>query len=231
LSNKIFTHTQAMKAKAEASVAREPGLRERKKADLKRRIADTALALMRERGFERTTIDEIVKRVDVSQPTFYKYYPSKEAILREHGMTTFGALIQDQLARSGSVAERMRRFLQGVARQMSADRDLWYAIAISNAYNPIRDPELLTSAEAATRVVEAAIEQGRKQGEFTSAYTARRLASLLEGIVFRVCVEWGANYPVEHALDHALDEAFDLFLRAARPQPGDKPARKRRAAR
>jgi AcrR family transcriptional regulator len=219
-----------MKAKAEAATPeREPGLRERKKADLKRRIADTALALMRERGFERTTIEEIVKRVDVSQPTFYKYYPSKEAILREHGMTTFGALIQEELARTGSVAGRMRRFLRGVARQMSADRDLWYAIAISNAYNPIREPELLTSGEAATRIVEVVIEQGRKQGEFTSAYSARRLASLLEGIVFRVCVEWGANYPVQHSLAGALDEAFDLFLRAARPQPGDKVSKKRKA--
>lgn len=221
-----------MKAKAEASTPeREPGLRERKKADLKRRIADAGLQLMRERGFERTTIDEIVKRVDVSQPTFYKYYSSKEAILREHGMTTFGALIQEELARTGSVAERMRRFLRGVARQMSADRDLWYAIAISNAYNPIREPELLTSSDAATRIVEAVIEQGRKQGEFTQAYSARRLASLLEGIVFRVCVEWGANYPVQHSLEDGLDEAFDLFLRAARPQAGDKAPKKRKASR
>jgi len=43
-----------------------------------------AIALIRERGYERATIDEIARRADVSQPTFYKYYPGKDAILREH---------------------------------------------------------------------------------------------------------------------------------------------------
>jgi AcrR family transcriptional regulator len=216
-----------MTAKPVDTVARQLGLRERKKADLKRRIADTALQLMRELGYERATVDEIVRRVDVSQPTFYKYYPSKDAILLEHGMTGFAALLTEEVARGGSVTTRMRRFLQRVARQMSSDRELWYAIAISNAYNPIRDPELLKSSQASTRVVEAAIAQGQRDGEFTQAYTARRLASLLEGVVFRVCLEWGANFPQRHALTGALDEGFDLFLRAASPRPGDKRARRR----
>jgi AcrR family transcriptional regulator len=93
-----ITKTFVQPAQA-ATPAREPGLGERKKADLKRRIADAALALLRERGFERTPIEEIVKGVEASQPTFYKYCPSKGAILREHGMTTFGALIEAELAR------------------------------------------------------------------------------------------------------------------------------------
>ncbi len=206
----------------------ELGLRERKKADLKRRISGTALQLFRKRGYEGTTVEEIVRRVDISQPTFYKYYPSKEAILIEHGMSGFAALLTEELARTGPTATRIRRFLRAVARQMSSDRDLWYAIAISNVYNPIRDPELLQSSDAATRVVEAVIAQGQRDGEFTAAYSSRRLASMFEGILFRVCLEWGARFPDEHPLEQSVDEGFDLFLRAARPQPGDKPARKRR---
>jgi AcrR family transcriptional regulator len=218
-----------MDDKATISEARVPGLRERKKADLKRRIADAAIALIRERGYEGTTIDEIVRRVDVSQPTFYKYYPSKDAILREHALTGFAALLSDELARSGSIALRMRRFLRAVAEQMNADRQLWYAIAVSNAYNPIRDPELLSSNDAATRGLELTIEEGQRRGEFTLAYPARRLASLLEGIMFRVCLEWGASFPNAHALTDTVDEGFDLFLRAASPQPGDKPGKPSRA--
>jgi AcrR family transcriptional regulator len=196
-------------------------LRERKKADVRRRIAEAAIALVRERGYEAATIDEIVRRAEVSQPTFYAYYPSKDAILREHALSGFRALIADELERQGTIATRMRRYLRSIAGRISADRKVWYAIAVSNAYNPVRDPELLRASDASTRVVEAIVAEGQRRGEFTVAYSAERLASLLEGIMFRVCLEWGARFPDEHPLEHAVDEGFDLFLRAAEPRPGD----------
>jgi AcrR family transcriptional regulator len=202
-----------------------PGLRERKKADVKRRIAEAAVALVRERGYEGTTIDEIARRADVSQPTFYKYYSSKDAILREHALSGFRPLITEELARGGTVAARMRRYLRSIAERISADRKVWFAIAVSNAYNPVRDPELLRASDASTRVVEAVIAEGQRQGEFTRSYSAQRLASLLEGVIFRVCLEWSARFPDEHSLLEAVDEGLDLFLRAAEPRPGDKPRR------
>lgn len=211
-----------MKGNATAE-ARAPGLRERKKADLKRRIAEAAIAVICERGYEAATIDEIVRRVDVSQPTFYNYYASKDAILREHALSGFGALLANEVPGGSTIVERMRGYLGTIALQIAADRDLWYAIAISNAYNPVRDPELLRSNDASTRVLEVVIEQGQRQGEFTRAYSAQRLASLLEGVMFRVCLEWGAHFPDERPLPACVDEGFDLFLRAARPHPGDKP--------
>jgi AcrR family transcriptional regulator len=197
------------------------GLRERKKAALRRRIAEAALELIRERGYEAATIDEIVARVDVSQPTFYKYYPSKDAILREHAMVGFGELLAAEFVRPGTIVERLARCIAAVARQMEADRELWYAIAVSNAYNPVRDPQLLASSEAGTRVLEAVVEEGQRQGEFTRAYTAGRLASLLEGVMFRICIEWGAGFPDRRPLAVSMAEGYELFLRAARPQRGD----------
>jgi len=199
-----------------------PGLRERKKAAMRRRIAAAALELIRERGYEGATIDEIVARVDVSQPTFYKYYASKDAILLEHALVGFGELLAAEFVRPGTIVERLRRCIGAVARQMEADRELWYAIAVSNAYNPVRDPQLLASNEAGTRVLEAVIEQGQRQGEFTRAYSAGRLASLLEGVMFRVCIEWGAGFPDRRPLASTMAEGYDLFLRAARPQRGDR---------
>jgi AcrR family transcriptional regulator len=210
-----------MKNQESTSEKRFPGLRERKKADLKRRIAETAIALIRERGYENTTIDEIVRRVDVSQPTFYNYYPNKDAILRDWAVLGFASLLSNEIPTTETISGRIRRFLQAVAEQMTADRDLWYAIAVSNAYNPIRDPDLLASNESTTRVLEAVIEEGQRAGEFTSVYSAQRLASLFEGVMFRVCLEWGAGFPDTRPLSEGLDEGFDLFLRAACPRPGD----------
>jgi len=199
---------------------------------MRRRIAEATLDLIRERGYDGATIDEIVARVEVSQPTFYKYYPSKDAILREHALVGFGALLAEQLVQPGTMVERISRCIAAVAQQMEADRDLWYAIAVSNVYNPVRDPQLLASSEAGTRVLEAAIEEGQRQGEFTGAYSARRLASFLEGVMLRVCIEWGAGFPEQRPLVSTMTEGFELFLRAARPQKGDdRAAPKARAPR
>ncbi|MGH7438050.1 MAG: TetR/AcrR family transcriptional regulator [Polyangiaceae bacterium] len=200
------------------------GLRERKKADAKRRIAEAALDLVRERGYDAATIDEIARRADVSQPTFYAYYPSKDAILREHALSGFRPLIAEELGREGTIVERMRRYLRAISRRISADRKVWYAIAVSNAYNPVRDPELLRASDASTRIVETIIGEGQRRGELTSAYSSQRLASLLEGVLLRVCLEWSAQFPAEHSLEKAVDEGFELFLRAAEPRPGDRPA-------
>ncbi|MDF2875566.1 MAG: mycofactocin system transcriptional regulator [Sporomusa sp.] len=42
---------------------------------------DTALELFLSAGYEKTTVQDIVKRVNVAQGTFYYYFPSKEALL------------------------------------------------------------------------------------------------------------------------------------------------------
>jgi AcrR family transcriptional regulator len=65
----------------------EVGLRERKKARLRRQIIDTSIKLFRKHGYEDTRIDDIVQTLEISQPTFFRYFPSKDAVLREVGGT------------------------------------------------------------------------------------------------------------------------------------------------
>ena len=193
------------------------GLRERKKAALKARIAEEALSLFRAGSYEDVTIEAIVRRVEISQPTFYKYYPSKDAILMEHAMRGFGPLLMGVVAEQGSVVERLERYLRAVAEQMHADSRLWMAIAVSNAYNPIRNPELLSASEAGTRVLEALLAEGQARGEFSTDYSARKLASFVEGLLFRTVLEWGARFSEADSLADAMLEALAFFVRGARP--------------
>lgn len=192
------------------------GLRERKKARLRQQITDTALALYRERGYEGATVDEICRTIEISQPTFYNYFPSKEAILAEHAMIGFGQPLRALLTESGTIQARLARYFRDVAQTMTRDRKLWHAIAVSGAYNPVRNPTLLRAAEAGTHVLVQVIAQAQAQGDLTKDYSAQLLASMLEGLMLRTGIEWGAGYPKARPLEPAMQEALRFFLRGAR---------------
>jgi AcrR family transcriptional regulator len=57
------------------------GLRERKKAKTRAAIRDHALRLFEEQGYAATTVDQIVEAADVSQSTFFRYFPTKEDLV------------------------------------------------------------------------------------------------------------------------------------------------------
>jgi AcrR family transcriptional regulator len=57
------------------------GLRERKKAKTRAAIREHAMRLFTEQGYAATTVDQIAEAADVSQSTFFRYFPSKEDVV------------------------------------------------------------------------------------------------------------------------------------------------------
>ncbi|MFD1045407.1 TetR/AcrR family transcriptional regulator [Kibdelosporangium lantanae] len=57
------------------------GRRERKKAQTRRSLADAALRLFMERGFDQVGVKDVADEADVSVTTLFKHFPSKEALL------------------------------------------------------------------------------------------------------------------------------------------------------
>jgi AcrR family transcriptional regulator len=60
------------------------GLRERKKAKTRAEIRRQALRLFRERGYHATTVAQVIEEAEVSESTFFRYFPTKgDVVLTE----------------------------------------------------------------------------------------------------------------------------------------------------
>ncbi|MCZ4605631.1 TetR family transcriptional regulator [Streptomyces sp. Lzd4kr] len=57
------------------------GLRERKKIKTRTAIRDATYALIKEQGYDATTIEQIAERAEVSPSTVFRYFPTKEDIV------------------------------------------------------------------------------------------------------------------------------------------------------
>ncbi|MFL6124162.1 TetR/AcrR family transcriptional regulator [Actinophytocola sp.] len=62
-------------------MAREGGLRERKKARTRQHIADTAARLFATHGYEQVSIVDVARAAEVSDQTVYNYFPAKQDLV------------------------------------------------------------------------------------------------------------------------------------------------------
>src|ERR1700733_12422280 len=87
------------------------GRRERKKAATRQAIADAALRLFLERGYDEVSIRDIADAADVSTTTLFKHFTGKEALVFDQDADREADLIAAvrQRAAGQSIPEALRQ--------------------------------------------------------------------------------------------------------------------------
>lgn len=196
------------------------GLRERKKAKLRQEIIETSVKLFRRRGYENTRVDDIVQILEISQPTFFRYFPTKDAVLREVGRRGFACItghLESELSSQANTAERLRRLYQALAREVEADQPLWRAVVLAGAMDPVRSPDMRRPEEVAIGLLREILIEGQKRGEITRAFPVVHLAEFIEGLYTTVVRQWAVDLTGPHKLTARVRSAVEFFLRGVEP--------------
>ena len=212
-------HRNLAKRNVTAQIREVPGLRERKKARLRQQIIETAIRLFRKQGYEKTRVDDIVKILEISQPTFFRYFPSKDAVLRDVGKRGFECIaerLKSELSTKADTAERLHRLYHAMALEAEADRPLWKAVVLSGAMDPVRSPEVRGVEGVAVSRLREILAQGQERGEITSAFPVVHLAEFMEALYHTVVRQWTVDLTGPHKLTERVDSAVEFFLRGVR---------------
>ncbi|MFF5210574.1 TetR/AcrR family transcriptional regulator [Streptosporangium sp. NPDC000396] len=115
----------------------QPGRRERKKAATRQKIADTALRLFAERGYDAVGIREVAAEADVAVTTLFSHFSSKEALVFEQGEDFEQRLVRAVTDRQPHemLIPALRREIHAMVQHCTADgaAPLWRMIEESPA--------------------------------------------------------------------------------------------------
>ncbi|TXS04825.1 TetR/AcrR family transcriptional regulator [Streptomyces sp. col6] len=137
----------------------ESGRRERKKAATRQKIADTALRLFLERGYEAVGIREIAAEADVAVTTLFAHFASKEALVFEQDADFEHRLAQAATDRAPDepLMPALRREIHAMVRHCTADgtAPLWRMIDGSTALREYEESMRLRHAESLATAIAA----------------------------------------------------------------------------
>src|SRR3954470_4399848 len=187
--------------------------------DRERAILETTERLLEERPLSEISVDDLAKGAGISRPTFYFYFPSKDAVV----LTIVDRLVA---AAAGSREEALRTLAEGDPRAglRQGLEDLYCAFRSRRAVTLAAAELRMTNPEARelwTQVMEgwvadvtAVIEAERARGAAPAGEPARDIAIALVQMNERVQYATFAGESPSLEEDRVLDVLVDIWLRA-----------------
>ncbi|MFJ4670505.1 TetR/AcrR family transcriptional regulator [Kitasatospora purpeofusca] len=135
------------------------GRRERKKAATRQRIADTALRLFLERGYDAVGIRDVAAEADVAVTTVFAHFASKEALVFEQDRDFERRLVHAVTDRAPHepLVPALHREIRSLVHHCTADgaAPLWHLIDTSPALRQYEEAMRLRHAESLATAIAA----------------------------------------------------------------------------
>ena len=169
------------------------GLRASKKRLVREQLASAAMKLFSARGFEAVTVDEIVAEVNVSRRSFFRYFPTKEAVFfarRADQIEQLEALLKAPLP-GEQPFETVRRSLLVLADDHVARREQILIEHQVIAGAPALSGHELELDRAAVLAIASALSRGSRAAAVV--HRGKLAAGALIGVLRVVLEDWVAT--------------------------------------
>jgi AcrR family transcriptional regulator len=185
-------------------------LRAQKKENTRQALVEAAWALFRAKGYDATTIEEIADAANVAKRTYFRYFPTKEAIVFHRAAERL-VLLESLLSAGPRGMPTVRKALLEIARHFAQDRD-----EVLEQYRLVEStPSLAMTEGEIDRKWIAAIGAALTTDRTAAGQRrARVLAGALFGAMRATLGEWVAHGGRADLVRLGL-EALELFDRAA----------------
>jgi AcrR family transcriptional regulator len=200
------------------------GLRAEKKNKLRGQILANAIRLFKERGFDEVTIDDIIGQLEISQATFFNYFPSKNAILQQAAYDTvarYQEMLEDEVRRDAPTAEKMNRLLEAMGRGLETDKRFYRTLFTRSVLNfgDVRVERILSHLSAAL------MREGQRRGEISPEYDPHELADIFIGTYYAIIMRWLHGDGMQSLVER-LQRGAMIFLSGVAPSTIDTAERR-----
>lgn len=188
----------------------------RSERNTKMKIASAAWKLFSERGYDETTVEDIIEAAETSRGTFYHYFEGKDALFG-----TMSFLFDDAYSR---LEREMDPNLGAFDKLLYLNREI-FAFAenslMVDMLTRMYSTQLVTHGEKHLldrnrvyyRLLRQIIEEGQRTGELSREYTVNEIVksySMIErGMLYDWCICDG-----EYRLTRYAEDMMPKFLRA-----------------
>lgn len=147
--------------------------KETKGVRTKRQLYQCAMKLFRERGFDRVSVDEIVREAGMAKGTFYIYFNTKSDIILEmlRQYDTYYDQIMAGLPDDLSIDQQMEEIVKGACRftEEVIGLDLIRVLYVKQLTEGQEHPGLLNEDRALFRILSELLTEGQCAGIYDPA--------------------------------------------------------------
>jgi TetR/AcrR family transcriptional repressor of nem operon len=155
--------------------------------DTRERLIDAAYRLALRKGFDRTSVSEVIAEAGVQRGSLYHYFPGKDDLglaVLERDRAQFMAMLDSTLSPSGDPRRRLKAFFSAALKKHRATGFvggcLWGNTALEMSdTNPAYAQLVGEVFKEWLARVEAVIHRGQAEGVFRTDVTAGDLARLV----------------------------------------------------
>lgn len=171
-------------------------MRDSKRAAMRQRLFEAALALFRTQGVAATTIRQIAAAAGTGVGTFFNYFAGKEAVLAEIGRIR-QERIEARLSAPALVDASARARVEEVLRALVAGMEEEPELARAIIQAAMASPDLFHGERARfvalTELLAGVLRDGQTRGEVAADGDVEAAAHLVIAIYIALTLDWAAR--------------------------------------